>query len=188
MTRRMNTATREIHFRDYLIVSIGASYGSGQGNPDVPGKPEEFDPDIKRWQKILILPTLYKVTEEAIVWMKNRFKQKFTTIARARKWIIDMDPGPLWLEPNAHRSVLSGHSRGTRLIENTRRGNLITFLTFARSGSTINDGLFGGRTDEDGKPIDGWIDNKGQLDELKVVENLRFMDALIIDIGGVESN
>src|SRR5690242_2613162 len=36
--------------RDFVMVSIGDSAASGQGNPDVPGEPEGFDPDVEWWE------------------------------------------------------------------------------------------------------------------------------------------
>ena len=40
-TKNFSTSqTNTIKIKEYLVVSIGASYGSGQGNPDFPGKPD----------------------------------------------------------------------------------------------------------------------------------------------------
>ena len=93
-----------------------------------------------------------------------------------------MDPAPVWLERNANRSLRSGAAIAALMQENLEHGEVVTLLHLARSGSDIEAGLFGPRTKE-GKKIDGWIGNIGQLDELKRTVGERRIDALILSIG-----
>lgn len=178
--------------QDFLVVSIGDSYASGEGNPDRPGTPEGFDLDVE-WWKVAALPLIvviglpaFIVTTAALDWGADYLKRKFTTLSRAADAKLEMDPEPIWLEENAHRSLRAGPAIAARLLEDIPVGDLVTFVSFARSGAEIQDGLFDPRT-ADGKPIDGWIGNVGELDELKDLRNRigdRPIDALVISIGG----
>jgi lysophospholipase L1-like esterase len=96
-----------------------------------------------------------------------------------------------WQEPNAYRSYRSGHSLAARQIEteNEFGADRITFLSFARSGSEIDDGLLGPRTVRvkgfsETLAIDDWIGNRGQVEEVRDTIGNRSIDALIITIGG----
>jgi len=171
---------------DYLVVSLGDSYASGEGNPDRAGKPAGFDLDTEWWEVVLVPVLLFKVTTAALRWARDTLKREFTTLSQAADAEIDMDPEPIWLEEQAHRSLRAGPALATGLIEDVRGGDVVTFVSFARSGAEIQDGLFGPRT-EDGDPIDGWIGNDGQIGELRDLSNRigdRSIDALLLSIGG----
>lgn len=137
--------TRRITVQDFLIVSIGDSSASGQGNPDVPGRPKGFEVDFSWWDLIPPLG-IYKITAAAAEWGWNYLKQKFTTLTRAAEAKIDMDPDPIWLEWRAYRSLQSGPALAARRLESD--GRTVTFLSFARSGAEIIQGLIGPRTRE----------------------------------------
>jgi lysophospholipase L1-like esterase len=174
--------THTLNIRDLLVVSIGDSAASGQGNPDIPGQPEGFDPDIAWWE-IFILPiAAYKLTREALDWTWNKIKKEATTLSRAGGLTIDMDPVPVWLEPQAYRSLRSGAARAAKLLEEPDTGTVITFLPFGRTGSEIEDGLLGPRT-VNGRAIDAWIDNIGQAEEVRRTVGQKQIDALLIQIG-----
>jgi hypothetical protein len=188
LTARARSGGEFVHkqlfrLRDLLIVSIGDSYASGEGNPDTPGEPEGFDPDLSFWDKINPVKLIYELTKEALDWGWNKLKREFTTLSRAADATIDMDPAPVWLEARAHRSLRSGPAMAARVLENPQRGDVITFLSFARSGAEIEAGLLGPRT-SGGKPNDGWIGNIGQIKEIKRTVGDKAIDALIISIGG----
>jgi lysophospholipase L1-like esterase len=169
----------KLKLQDTLVVSIGDSAASGQGNPDVPGKPKGFDLDIPWWLVLFPEAGLYKLTADAIEWGWEKFKQKATTISRALSLTIAMDPPPTWLEPRAYRSLLSGHARGARLMEDPAAGTVVTFLPFGRTGSEIGAGLLGPRGGGD----DGWINNIGQIDEVLNTVGRKRIGALLIQIG-----
>ena len=98
-----------------------------------------------------------------------------------------------WQEPNAYRSYRSGHSLAARQIEteSDSHADRVTFLSFARTGSEIRDGLLGPRTvdpnllgtDFSSLKIDGWTGNRGQIQEAKDTVLNRPIDALLITIG-----
>lgn len=169
---------RSIDLRDFLIAVIGDSAAAGQGNPDTAGKPKEFGNNISGWD--LFNPLEW--VESARDAIGNWLKKTFTTLSRALGAKLAMDPAPGWLEKNVYRSLRSGVALAARAQENLRQGDVVTFLHFARSGSDIVAGLLGPRT-KDGKKIDGWIGNIGQIEELKRTVGRRQIDALIISIG-----
>jgi hypothetical protein len=174
--------TSRLLLRDLLVVSIGDSAASGQGNPDVPGKPEGFDPDIPWWAVFVAPVALYELTREALEWSWNRLKKEATTLARFGKVTIPMDPDPVWLEPRAYRSLRSGAAHAARLLEDRDRGTVVTFLPFGRTGSEVRDGLLGPRK-VDGRSIDAWIGDIGQVQEVARTVGTRQIDALVISIG-----
>jgi hypothetical protein len=97
-----------------------------------------------------------------------------------------------WQEPNAYRSYRSGHSLAARQAETDSESGAdrITFLSFARTGSEIQDGLLGPRKIDpnlfgdglSGVAIDGWTGNRGQIEEAKDTVLGRRIDALLITI------
>jgi hypothetical protein len=177
---QVRTATLVV--KDLLVVSIGDSAASGEGNPDIPGSPEGFDPDIPWWAMFVPAVALFILSKEAYDWLKNQLKKNMTTLARKGEWTLDMDPRPVWLEPLAHRSLRSGHAHAAVLLENLKKGTVVTFLPFGRTGSEIPDGLIGPRT-SNGKPIDQWIGNIGEIEEVSRTLGQREIDALLIYVG-----
>ncbi len=188
--------SKKITLRHFLIVSIGDSYASGEGNPDIPGEPAEFEPeghgfwDYVRSLGLVVFEDVWDLTKESYNWTKNKLKKKLTTISADFEATIDMDPKPVWLEKEAHRSLKSGPALAAMKIDDrfnrlstSRTKTRVTFLSFARSGATIENGLFGPRK-SDGKSKDSWINDIGELEEVKnTLGNLR-IDVLIISIGG----
>lgn len=201
------THDERFNLRDFLVVSIGDSYASGEGNPDRPGKPEGLEINVRRWWELLFVPILntgkgrgsyrnfrmYKITEAAIEWGLNKLKGN-PTLAEALNLTVAM--GPLtarWFEEKAHRSLRGGPAVAAQLLQNDFTGDLVSFVSFARSGAEVDDGLFGPRTEGKGKDrrsIDGWIGDVGELSELRqLAERLgsRRIDALVISIGGSDA-
>lgn len=165
-----------ITLRDFLVVSIGESAASGEGNPDVPGvKTDCGDFDIS-----------HPIQSFENCWddFLNSFKETFTTFTEFEGGHITFEKNPIWLEEKAHRSLRSGPARAAKALEALNEGTMVTFLSFARSGSTINGGLLGPRTDSKNNNDDPWIGNIGQIDEIKNTIGNRHIDALLISIGG----
>ena len=103
--------------RDALVVSLGESAASGQGNPDVPGEPT----------------------------LLGSGQCELTTLSAIIDGLglgVSMDREPTWQEPLAYRSYLSGPSRAALALEDRRAGKVVTFLSFASSGAEIENGLF----------------------------------------------
>lgn len=252
----LHRVVRNFRLRDLLIVSIGDSFASGEGNPDVPAVPSEDQklfcktttPTLA-FQKLKsfvgqYVPTLKDIgipineiagrlplagnalslgvsnAIQAAVFMKSATMQLAHVaidFARTAEGVIvegieevagifglgdggeDIDPHPaIWQEPLAHRSYRSGHSLAAGQIENQNAfgADRVTFLTFARSGSDITDGLLGGRiidpellSNVDGiaesilSEIDTWADKKGQVNEAQNAVANRPIDALMVTIG-----
>lgn len=90
-----------------------------------------------------------------------------------------------WIEEYAHRSYRSGHSLAAREAEDESydRADRITFLSFARSGSEIKNGLLEPRAFT-GIHSDTWIGDIGQIEEVRRTVADRTIDALVITIGG----
>ena len=103
--------------RDALVVSLGESAASGQGNPDVPGEPTLLGSGQCE------LTTLSAIIDGFGIG-------------------VSMEREPTWQEPLAYRSYLSGPSRAALALEDWRAGKLVTFLSFASSGAEIEKGLF----------------------------------------------
>ena len=86
-----------------------------------------------------------------------------------------MDIEPIWAEPAAHRSFESGPALAVLGGERRMDGDLVTFLSFAASGATIDEGLLG--------PQHDW-QIEGQLAEAGRTVGERSVDALLLSIGG----
>lgn len=166
-----------LHLRDFLVVSIGDSAASGQGNPDIPGKPAGFDVDIEWWEYFIPPALHYELTKAAYDYARNQLKLNFVTAAAHWDASVDMDPDPVWLEPKADRSLRSGHALGAKRLEELDKGIMITFLPFARTDSRIQSGLTGPRDN------DGWIGGDGQIAEVARTIGNRRIDALLVSIG-----
>ena len=94
----INRSSQTIIVKDYLIVTIGDSYASGEGNPN---EPQRFD-----WTGLFI------------------------------------KKGPVWEDKRCHRSMNAGQSQAAQEIEDSMR-TTVTYLSFACSGATIEQGLIG---------------------------------------------
>ncbi|MFI5589393.1 hypothetical protein ACIA5G_30365 [Amycolatopsis sp. NPDC051758] len=177
--------TKNLRFtlKDRTVVSIGDSAASGQGNPDVPGKPADYHPDVS-WFDILVSTFVpgavnYALTREVLNYAWDRIQRESMTVARALDYKMEMDPKPEWLEPNAYRSLRSGPAFAARLLEDRPAGEVVTFLPFGRTGSTIQSGLLARRSDTE----DQWIGAVGQIEEVERSLGRKRIDALIIQIG-----
>ena len=164
--------------RNFLVVSIGDSYASGEGVPDRPGNPHGFDPGWSLWDLIpehAVLTLLNEIVEEVKDWLKL----KFTTLTQVAEGTLEMDTEPTWLEKEAHRSLNSGPALAARLLEDLQQGDVVSFLSFARSGAEVWKGLL-----EPRRSGDLWAGGLGQLDELQQELGDQHIDALLISVGG----
>jgi lysophospholipase L1-like esterase len=173
----------KLKIQDRLVVSIGDSAASGQGNPDTPGKPAGYEPDIS-WFDIVVSALVpgavsYVLTREILDYAWEKLNQHVMTVARAADYSLEMNPKPVWLEPNAYRSLRSGPALAARLLEDPAAGDVVTFLPFGRSGSTIKNGLLARRSDLE----DQWIGAVGQVEEIQRAIGKKRIDALLIQIG-----
>ncbi|GAJ96072.1 hypothetical protein RRH01S_16_00220 [Rhizobium rhizogenes NBRC 13257] len=120
-----------IAVKDLLIVGIGDSFASGEGNPDVPAKLDRVN-GVSPYIGVsatranpsypnLIIPSREKRTDGRI---------KAGTAAK-------------WLDDQCHRSIYSAQARtAIALAFEGARHHSITFISYACSGAEISDGLF----------------------------------------------
>lgn len=98
-----------IIIEDVLIVGLGDSYASGEGNPDIPIKRDNMTPN------------------KDMIWVKNRY------LPRKEK-----DNNATWLDRRAHRSLYSYQFK-TALqyaLENPQKA--VTFVSFSSSGAVAD--------------------------------------------------
>ena len=181
-TQVADTFSKTLHLREFLVVSIGDSAASGEGNPDVPGRPAGFDPDISWYDVIIPAVAVYKLSKEAYDWAKDEVNRLFPQIARKGSATIAMNPVPTWLEPRAHRSLRSSHAFAAKLCEDLNAGVVVTYLGFGRTGAGIDDGMLGPRGGK-GPFDDHPFGNVGELDELVAAIGSRHIDALVMHAG-----
>lgn len=159
----------EFSFRDWLFVSIGDSFASGQGNPDLDGSPGPGGGTV-----------CTNVT--------------LTKILSGLPFVPGAPPlfnDPIWTEKKAWRSMRSGpalaakslqYILGATVVPGRATSSLdfekVVFASFARTGAGILDGLLG--------PQEGANDyiGVGQLEECRRAIAGRRIDALMISVGG----
>lgn len=117
--------------KDILVVGVGDSFASGEGNPEVPAVLDEqqgISPYVPVSRNIVnpaqdnvIIPTRKRTGDGRIAG---------GTAAR-------------WLDDQCHRSIYSAQARtAIALAFEGNRHHAVTFVSFACSGAEITDGLF----------------------------------------------
>jgi hypothetical protein len=184
----------DVNLKNYLVVSIGDSYASGQGNPDQNGVPTVGSSAIcelttlvalvsKLYEELKGIPVIGDVVEIA----DYLFEEGLDLIPFfGDADPVHMDPPPVWLEPLAWRSLRSSPALAAQAAELKGRGRLITFVSVAQSGAGIEDGLL--RPQRPFRPI-GQIDEVFELlrdprDHRRKPRLLRPIDVLTLSIGG----
>jgi hypothetical protein len=173
----------KLRIQDRLVVSIGDSAASGQGNPDTPGKPAGYRPDTS-WFDVIVSAVVpgavaYVMTREVLNYAWDQLNKHELTLARVLGYKQKMDPKPVWLEPNAYRSLRSGPAFAARLLEDPAAGEVVSFLPFGRSGSSIQHGLLARRSDLE----DQWIGAVGQVEEIERAIGKKPIEVLLVQIG-----
>jgi hypothetical protein len=114
---------QEIKVEDKLIVSIGDSFASGEGNPDVP---------VELYHAKAIAPY---TSPKAGATGDHNFGLPYR-VAEAGTYAK-------WLDTRCHRSMYAPPTRAAIALSFAAdRHHAITFLTFACSGAEITNGLF----------------------------------------------
>ena len=124
-------AEEDVRVRDVMIVGMGDSFGSGEGNPDVPvrfSRERSADygkPDPKR------APTAQLVGFPA----------------RVGKWQLIGDKeflaqNPRWIDQACHRSLYSHQTRAALQLSLENPHRAVTYVGVACSGAEIVHGLF----------------------------------------------
>ena len=102
-----------------VIVGLGDSYGSGEGNPDFPGV---WKSDIKF------------NSERDFLWLsdKNNLKFKMEAYGSEEK---------RWIDDNCHRSFFSHQSLLAFRLASQEKHSFVSFLHYACTGAEIFDGI-----------------------------------------------
>lgn len=107
---KLNDApAKQIRVRDLLIVSLGDSYGSGEGAPDVPIS------TYKGWG--------------LFGWTVPGDNLRYGTWPNAEA---------KWVDKRCHRSAWAGAAQAARALEESDPHSSVTFISFACSGATIS--------------------------------------------------
>ncbi|MFZ6008917.1 MAG: hypothetical protein ACOYXT_01115, partial [Bacteroidota bacterium] len=151
--------SENITLKDYLIVLIGDSMASGEGNPDRPGEAND---------EMILSTTFLDIPYDC---SSPKLIEKFADGQ------VFMNVSPIWLEPNAHRSERAGGALAAKELEDSSDKSSVTFVTFGTSGAELIKGLFSPQNSR--QP-------KGQLDEVKDARQVakRDIDLLMVSIGG----
>jgi lysophospholipase L1-like esterase len=194
---------------DILIVSIGDSYSSGQGNPDKPGTPTAAgrglcvpvkirkvwegtmdwldDPDVPFISDIPGVGDVVDFSIETFGDVIEGLADVTMDLTPLDELLDPMRPGPTWLERKAWRSLQSAPALAAQQVANPAQGRLVTFVSFASSGATMKDGLL--EPQYDFQKV-GQIEEARQLlvdprDHRKPPRRFRRpIDVLILSIGG----
>lgn len=105
-----------ITLKDYLIVALGDSFTSGEGNPDV-----------------------YGISDDDF-WCEHIKLGQTTNLVFGSEF--DMQKKAVWLEPLGHRSFISASAQMAKMLEDADPHTSVTFLNFGNSGAKITEGLF----------------------------------------------
>lgn len=162
---RETSTTKTVTVRDYLVVSVGDSFASGQGNPDVDGVPDTlFGVD---WSD---LPETWIAAGET---------------RGGKKVVARMKRQPRWLDAAAFRSYRSGPALAARQLAYADLRRSVTFVSAATSGAAIDTGLIRSQgVYRRGQSAPGQNAVTGQLAEVLAAVGGRTIDALLISIGG----
>ena len=110
--------SQDVRVRDRLILGLGDSFGSGEGNPDIP--------TILNREYIDNLPKK-EPNQRSGIWMKNVTKWK--------------EKNAIWLDKQCHRSLYSQHALAGLRLATRDAHESITLLPLACSGAETLDGL-----------------------------------------------
>jgi len=114
-TTTLETQHVVITLKDYLVVVVGDSFNSGEGNPDVAGLSDD-----ECWCR-----------HETITHIVNDVTHTD----------LDMVKPAAWLEEGGHRSFKSGAVQAAAALENYDPHSSVTLVTVATSGAKIDAGL-----------------------------------------------
>jgi len=186
--RVTDTVRREVSVRDLLIVSLGDSYGSGEGNPEVPqglsippGLPQ---PEYLRSRDLnQQLPGLAFLA----AWPA-------LTQTSPAQWADGAEgfygPGPYDGTPgrgtvsdehaDAHRSTLAATAQYALRLEREDPHTSVTYVQVAQSGATILSAI--GAEDNLGKETGSPLPN--QIEQIRRIVGSRPIDQLFVSLGG----
>lgn len=121
-----------ISVRDLLIVGIGDSFASGEGNPDLPAS---LDPVNARSPYV-------KISDNTNTSVEPNVRIPTRKLAPSGRHIA-LETQARWLDPQCHRSMYSPQLRAAlALALHGQRHHAVTFISYACSGAEVTDGIF----------------------------------------------
>jgi hypothetical protein len=125
------TPAENIAVKDLLVVGIGDSFASGEGNPEVPALLDRRN-GISPYIKLSATDNNIPDNGQIIPTRELSSNGKIASGTAAR-----------WLDPQCHRSIYSAQARtAIALALSGERHHAVTFVSYACSGAEITDGLF----------------------------------------------
>lgn len=116
-----------IKVADHVVIGIGDSFASGEGNPDLPALLDET-----RFVRPFTAVNGDEDSDSGVPRRKGRADGTIAPYTSAR-----------WLDRRCHRSIYSAQTRAAiALALAGNRHHAITYASFACSGAEITDGLF----------------------------------------------
>lgn len=162
-----------INVRDLLIVSLGDSLSSGEGNPDRPAvlKPLNFD-----GTSIPAGSSCEDLDDGSIVG----FDELELLLDDDLSLPVDSPAG--WVDRRCHRSKTSAPALAASAIEDDDEHSSVTFLSLACSGASLRSGLLDPYEGQERvSPADEPVaDIASQIEELQTLAGDRRVDALIM--------
>jgi hypothetical protein len=176
----LEIASRDVTVVDKLIVALGDSYGSGEGNPDIPAHFVDGRTDID------------------IIYKRLKGKKDFWF---RREPMRDKDSEVSWLDPRCHRSMYSYSFKTALQLALSNPQQAVTYVSYACSGA-VTENIFKDwqkAKEPAGKEVPGKERNKirPQLDVLKELlkctgtgwkmeckKDQRQIDYLLLSTGG----
>lgn len=117
--------TTTIEVKDFVIVAIGDSFSSGEGNPDVPA----------------ILDTAH-FQQPAFDTDKTRNREYGFPRRKGSNQRIANDSAAYWIDRRCHRSMYGAPTRAALALSFAgSRHHAITYINFSCSGAEVTDGL-----------------------------------------------
>ncbi|MGO4691072.1 hypothetical protein [Glaciibacter sp. 2TAF33] len=161
---RFGERTVDFEVRDLLVVSIGDSSASGQGNPDEIGSLAPFGGTICAHPTAAMILSATPPMGNDAQWLERKAYRSLKSVPAQAALSLATTFGSTFAPPDGERHNFSF--------------DRITFVSFARSGAEVLKGLL------DPQEGDGDFIGAGQLEECRRSIGGRRIDALLINIGG----
>jgi hypothetical protein len=180
--------TRRIRIEDFLIVSIGDSYASGEGNPERVLRPccTAWDPMTRTNRRYRRIQNVYwadpGTSVDAAAAVSHR---RFGASGAVFTQTVSMATSAVGRSHvRSHRSTLSASAQAALAIERSDPRSSVTFVSLAASGATIDRGLVGTYAGVDNEPDAKGPKMASQVDAAGRLVGERAVDALTVSIGG----
>ncbi|MBI1325449.1 hypothetical protein GC170_19975 [bacterium] len=170
----IDTGTGDVTVKDILVVAIGDSYGSGEGNPELS---QRFD---LHWSyRHMTAAQLASADLNGVSSSRFPWAWQVNTTAPAL-WARSGDPTQTQQSRLAHRSVLAYSAQYAMALEKADPHTSVTYVSVAQSGATIPTLM----NQPNVAAEDGSTPLPPQLPELAKIIGDRPIDTLVVSIGG----